>query len=107
MHQKRSLHPGIEVRHGRSCATKDGEKCDCEPGYQACIFNRRDRRKIKKTFKSLAAAKIWQQDSKVAVRKGTMMTPTKLTVDQAAEAWVKGAKEGTIRSRSGDPFKPS
>ena len=29
------------------------------------------------------------------------------TVDQAAEAWLAGARDGSIRNRSGDPYKPS
>jgi len=33
--------------------------------------------------------------------------PSKLTLREAAEAWLKGAVEGTVRTRSGDAYKPS
>ena len=36
-----------------------------------------------------------------------MRAPTSLTVAQAAEAWLQGARAGMIRNRSGDQYKPS
>jgi integrase len=43
----------------------------------------------------------------VAVRKMLMRAPTAITVSEAAEDWLQGAREGWIRNRSGDPYKPA
>lgn len=100
-------HAGIRVRHSRNCAVGDGGSCKCRPSYEAFVFSRRDDRKIRKTFPSLAAAKAWRADAAVALRKGTMRAPTQETLREAAEAWLEGAKAGVIRTRSGDTYKPS
>lgn len=36
-----------------------------------------------------------------------MRAPTQVTLREAAEAWLAGAREGSIRNRSGDRYKPS
>jgi integrase len=36
-----------------------------------------------------------------------MRAPTAITVEQAADAWLEGAREGWIRNRSGDRYKPA
>ena len=36
-----------------------------------------------------------------------MPAPSKTTVREAWDGWLTGAKAGTVRTRSGDPFKPS
>ncbi len=41
------------------------------------------------------------------LRRGTTKAPSKATLREAAEAWVAGAKDGSIRTRSGDRYKPS
>ena len=43
----------------------------------------------------------------MAVRKMLMRAPTAVTVCQATEAWLDGAREGRIRNRSGDAYKPA
>jgi integrase len=99
---------GIWVRHSRLCATTSGgERCTCKPSYVASVYSVRDGKKIRKTFPTLAAAKGWREDAKPAVRKGTMSAPTPATLRDAATAWLDGAKAGTVRTRSGDRFKPS
>ncbi len=96
--------PGITVRHARSCS---GEPCRCKPTYQAHVWSAREGKRIRKTFPTLAAAKVWRQDALPALRKGTMHAPTQTTLRQAWEAWQAGALDGTIRTRSGDVYKPS
>jgi integrase len=88
---------GIEVR-----IAKDGMRT-----YRACIWSNRDGKLIRKSFPSQAAAKAWRQDAAGAVRGGRMRAVTPITVDQAAKAWLDGARDGSIRNRSGDPYKPS
>jgi integrase len=108
MRTKRN-HAGIRVRHARTCPafTDPDSRCNCEPGYEAWVFSVKDGRKIRKTFRNLAEAKGWRADSTSAIRKGTLRSPSRLTIREAAEAWLKGAEEGTIRTRSGDAYKPS
>lgn len=98
---------GIEVRHSVSCRSQDGGKCNCEPAYRASAWSAHDGKEIRKTFGSIAAAKAWRQDVQVALRQGRMRAPSSTTLRQAAEGWVAGAKEGSIRTRSGDRYKPS
>ena len=55
----------------------------------------------------MSAAKAWRQDAGVALRKRTMQAPTQVTLRQAWEAWLLGARDGWVRTRSGDLYKPS
>jgi integrase len=100
-------HPGIEVRHGKFCASRSGSRCSCKPTYQAHVWSARDGKRIRKTFKTLAEARAWRQEAQVALRRRTMKAPSQLSLRDAAEAWLAGAAEGTIRNRSGDEYKPS
>jgi integrase len=93
---------GIRQRHGRNCK---GGRCQCS--WEAFVYSKRDGKKIRKTFPTQAAAKAWRADSAVAVRKMLMRAPTAVTLEQAAEAWLEGARAGWIRNRSGDPYKPA
>jgi integrase len=85
----------------------DGGTCNCEPSYEAWAWSPREQKKLRKTFTNLNEAKNWRADSGGAIRKGTLRSPTKTTLREAAEAWLAGARDGSIRTRSGDPFKPS
>lgn len=98
---------GIEIRHARGCPSRSGAKCSCEKTYQASVWSAREKKRIRQTFPTLAAAKGWRADAYGAVRRGTMRAPTSMTLREAAKAWEDGAKDGTIRTRSGDQYKPS
>jgi integrase len=95
--------PGIRQRHGRGCPQTG--RCKCP--FEAFVYSKRDEKKIRKTFPTLAAAVAWRDDAKGAVRRNTMRTPVPTTVAEAADAWLEGARQGTIRNRSGDRYKPS
>ena len=72
------------------------------------MYSKRDGKKIRKAFPRKAAAVAWRDDSRSAVRQQKMRAPTSETVEQAAAAaWLEGARSGLIRTRSGDPYKPS
>lgn len=107
MAAKRSKHTGIEVRHSDRCATSHGgEKCTCSPKYRAEVFDPREKRKLRETFKTLAEAKAWRSDALWAMRRGTLSAALAPTLAEASETWVAGARSGAIRNRSGDPYKP-
>ena len=41
------------------------------------------------------------------LNRGTLRAPTRTTLQEAAEAWLKAAETGVVRTRSGDRYKPS
>jgi integrase len=94
---------GVRQRHGLNCNRKG--RCDCP--WEASVYSKRDAKKIRKTFPTKAAALAWRDDSRSAVRKGSMSAPTAITVTEAADAWLARARAGTSLTRSGDPYKPS
>ena len=108
--QGKRIPTGLRIRHSRQCASTAGAKCNCVASVEAWAYDRRNKTKIRKTFTgkgALDAAKVWRADATGAVRRGTMRAPTQTTLREAAEAWLEGAKDGAIRLRNGDPFKPS
>jgi len=106
MREKRKT-TGITVRHARICPSRGGHGCACSPAYEAWVWDAATHRKIRKTFKTMSAAKAWRSDAHVALRRGELRTQTKTTVREAADAWLEGARSGAIRNRSGDTYKPS
>ena len=98
---------GIEVRHARTCASHQGQPCDCTPAYRAVVWSARDGRRIQKTFPTYAAALRWREDARVDLRRGPLVAPRPTTLREFATAWLEGARDGSIRNRSGDRYKPS
>src|SRR5207249_10602068 len=105
--RRRRPHEGIEVRHSRRCPANTAGSCACTPSYQAQVWSARDRKPIRKTFATLAAARAWRQESQVSVRRGTLGAPSPITLAEAAEEWLAAAAAGLVRTRSGDPYKPA
>jgi integrase len=95
---------GIRQRHGNGC-TQPASGCKCP--WQAEVWSPRDRKKIRKLFPTKGAAKSWRDDASGQVRRKELRAPTPITLDQAADAWLEGARTGLIRTRSGHPYKPS
>ena len=75
--------------------------------YEASVYLKREKRKVRKTFDSLAAAKSWRADAVSLAAKGALRAPKPTTVREAWEAWEAGAKAGAIHNRSGEPYKPA
>ncbi|HLM30830.1 MAG TPA: hypothetical protein VK326_04135, partial [Solirubrobacterales bacterium] len=71
------------------------------------MFSARDRKTIRKTFRTLSDARAWRAEARSALRAGTLRAPTRITVAEAADEWISGAKARVIRTRSGTPYKPS
>ena len=101
--------PGIDVRHRRYCpVVRDRDaRCKCSPSYQAHVWSARDHKRIRKTFRSLDEARAWRTETLVGLRRGTMRAPSATTLRDVWETWLAGARDETIRNRSGDPYKPS
>ena len=98
---------GINVRHRLNCTSRSGGSCSCQPAYQAQAWSALEGKQIRKTFASLADAKAWRQNTQVGLRQGTVRTPSPTTLNQAASEWLAAARTGVVRTRSGDPYKPS
>jgi integrase len=98
---------GIEVRHKKACASRDGRRCNCQPTYQASVWSARESKRIRKTFPTLAEARAWRSETQTGVRRGTVRAPGNMAVREAADELVAGMKAGRIRNRSGDLYKPS
>jgi len=99
---------GIRIRHRRTCKSRDGDKCNCDPGFEAWAYSKRDGKKVRKTFARESEAKLWRADAMVQLSKGAMRAPKPTTVREAWATWYEGAKAGTIRrARNGERFKPS
>jgi integrase len=98
---------GIEVRHRKACASRDGRRCNCQPTYQASVWSARESKRIRKTFATLAEARAWRSETQTGVRRGTLRAPANMTVQEAADELLAGMKSGRVRNRSGDLYKPS
>jgi integrase len=98
---------GIRARHVRTCGSTRGARCNCQPGYEASVFLKREGKKIRKTFASQAEAKAWRADAIVAARHGKLRTPDGTTVAEAAKALLAGMGDGSIPTRKGGRYRPS
>jgi integrase len=107
MQRKRNRTPGIRVRHRRTCASREGARCNCEPAFEAWVYSKRDGKKIRRTFGRESEAKLWRADALVQLSKGAMRAPKPTTLREAWKVWLDAAKAGTVRNRSGERYKPS
>jgi len=98
---------GIEVRHARACASRTGKRCNCEPGYRVAAYDAISRRRLSKTFRTLAEARRWRAAAQTQAAKGVRLAGTPQTLREAAEAFVEGIACATIRTRVGERYKPS
>lgn len=108
--RKRSLPEpkiGIEIRHAKECASRDGHDCTCKPSFRASVWSSRDNRRLRKTFPTEAAALKWREDARVDLRRGVLVAPKPTTVRELGDTWLAGAGQGAVRNRSGDRYKPS
>jgi integrase len=99
---------GIITRHSRGCAGKRGGRCSCTPTYQPRVWSPREKRYINGPTATLKSeAKAWRVDALAALKKGQIQTATKATLDDAVAAFIEGTKNGTIRNRKMERYKPS
>jgi hypothetical protein len=92
---------GIEVRHQRTCLSKQGRRCDCAPTYRAEAYSAFEDGRIRKSFGSLSEAKAWRGRCTVgAAQRDHQRRPVPAALAAAAAA-------GAVRNRSGDVYKPS
>lgn len=97
----------ITTRHRRRCpAYRDrNAACRCTPTYQAQVGSGKDR--VSRSFPTYAAAKGWRDDARSALRRGTLVTGKAPPLREAGKECVELMRAGVLRTRSGDPYKPS
>jgi integrase len=88
--------PGIRARQSAKGVT-----------YEAWVYDRDAGKKIYASFSKLAEARSWRRDAGRAVERGELKAAPKITLQEAAEAWLEGATAGEIRSKNKRPFKPA
>jgi integrase len=104
---KATLPTGIRRRHARSCKSKDGGTCNCDPSYEAWAWSAREQKKIRETFTDLSEAKNWRADSIGNIRRGKLKAPTQRTLDEEATSWLERAAAGTALTKGSRRYKPS
>src|SRR4051812_37512578 len=93
------LPQGIERYHQTSCRIRQGGRtCNCQPRYRA-KFTGPNGRETGPWFLTLAQAVNWRADQLAAVRSGTYVQPTQLTVRDAAADFIAGARAGRVLNR--------
>jgi len=92
---------GIRTRHARSCRSRDGGRCNCSPSYEAWVYSKRDDKKIRKTFKSLAEAKGWRADAEAGVRARTLRGTVEGHARRSRGRVDRGREEGDHPQRVG------
>ena len=98
---------GIRKLHSAKCPARNEGPCACRAGYEASVFSARDGRKIRRTFPTLAAARAWRVDVAARVRRGSVRAIPATTIREAAADLLTGMRDGSVRTRSGDRYKPS
>jgi integrase len=86
---------GIQKRVGKKRTT-----------YRASVFDRRTGKKVRKSFPTLAAARAWRADVQRQVARNALPQTSSVTVKEAAEAFLAGAADGSVRDRKEDIYKP-
>lgn len=99
---------GVRRVHSPACpARKDRQaRCRCKSGWEASAYDLAGR-KVRRTFSTFDEAVAWRADSLSARRRGRFRAPGPTTVREAGEALVEGMRDGSVRTRSGDRYKPS
>jgi integrase len=98
---------GLRPRHSRRCSTQHGSACDCNPRWEASVYSKIERRKVRKTFPTRQEAISWRRRQLGLADSGQLRTPTRLTLADAGHAWIAMARAGEILNRSGKKYKPS
>ena len=100
---------GIRRLHSAGCPARPRARraLHVPGGYEASVWDRATGRRIRKTFATQSAARAWRSDAEQGVRRGTLRAAEPVTVNDAADALIAGMTSGAVRTRSGDPYKPS
>jgi integrase len=100
--------PGIRRRHRKNCLARENPRLRCDCAYEAEVYDRHTGDKIRKQFRTEAEGRAWRADVMTGLQRGTITAAgTSTTVNDVADELLAGMEAGSVRTRSGDPYKPS
>ncbi len=104
-----STETGIRPRHARACPrfADRGAQCRCTPTFEANVWDASTGKRITRAFTTKTGARQWREESRVALRAGTLSAERGASLGDAVDAWLDGLRAGTITNRSGDRYKPA
>jgi integrase len=73
--------------------------------YEAAVFDKRTGKKRRKSFPTLAAARSWRAEALRKVEQDTMPAANSRTLERAAQAFLAGIADGSIRDRKESIYK--
>lgn len=100
---------GIVKRHAPACPARDGKRCRCNSGWEAWVYLAREKRKVRKTFKTKGEAKSWRAEALTAARKGALRPTVRdnRTIYEALLELVEGMERGDVRPKGKERYKPN
>lgn len=100
---------GIRKRHSKGCRARQGGRCNCNAGWEAWVFSKRDGRKIRKTFRHRAEAKSWRGEALAALSNGRLAAASseRRSLYEVMVEFVGGMKTGEVRPRGRHRYKPN
>ena len=100
---------GIVRRHAPRCPSREGKRCRCNSGWEAWVYLRREKKKVRRTFKTKREAQAWRSEALTAARKGELRRAPKdhRTIYEALVDFVAGIESGEIRPRKKERYKPN
>jgi integrase len=103
---RRKPPPGITRQHSRSCSSRAGKRCSCAPTFKAVVSFARGQRRVK-TFGALTEAEAWRARQLEAKTRTRQTAPSAQRLREAAEEYLAGMRDGSIKTRGGQDYKPS
>jgi integrase len=100
---------GIVRRHAPRCSVREGKRCRCNSGWEAWVYLRREKKKVRRTFKTKREAQAWRSEALTAARKGELRRAPKdsRTVYEALVDFVAGMESGEVRPKKKERYKPN
>jgi integrase len=100
---------GVVRRHARACLAREGKRCRCKSGWEAWVYLSREKKKVRRTFKTKGDAKAWRTEALTAARKGELrrVPSDKRTVYEALVEFVAGMETGEVRPKKKERYKPN
>jgi integrase len=71
------------------------------------VWINRERRRVYKTCATKLEAQRWRRAALASIDAGTLRAPSNETLADTAAAFIAGMRDGTVRSRKGEVYKPS
>jgi len=91
---------GVRVRHSQWCPGRRDAACGCSPRWEAWVYSRKDRGKVRKTFSEHWEAKAWRHRQLELASVGRLHAPSHHTLGETASLWVEMSGGCPVARRS-------